>query len=161
MGLDLKLHRVKLSSKFSRGEMTAGGIWICHMLEDTYRPPPALKVPGQTCIPVGVYKVETTFSPKFGKPMPLVYNFVTADGRKLCISADGKHTFEGVRLHAGNKVDHTEGCPLTGSGYREFNAADGSLMCETSESVLAFNKLNALILAEEARKGQITLTVTV
>lgn len=156
--LDLKLHRVKLAAEYSRGEMSTGGSLICHMLEDTYRAPPAKKIPGKTCIPVGIYKVETTFSPKFGKPMPLVYNFLTADGRKLCVSADGSHVFEGVRLHAGNKVDHTEGCPLTGTSFVEF---DNGARCETRDSVLAFNKLNALILAEEARGGDVQLTITI
>lgn len=157
--LDLELKRVKLAKRYTRGQMYARGFFVCHMLEDTFRPSPEKKIPGETCIPVGVYNVEITDSPKFGRPMPLIWNVLTPDGRKLVVSADGSQKFEGVRLHSGVTIDHTEGCPLTGSSFVEF---DGGERCEMRDSRLAFTKLEKLIAEEQARPGgRIQLTVTV
>lgn len=157
--LELELKRVKLAKRFTRGMMYARGFFVCHMLEDTYRPPPEKKIPRETCIPVGVYNVEITHSPKFGRDMPLVWNHLTPDGRKLVMSADGTQVFEGIRLHAGNTIDHTEGCPLTGSSFVE--SADGET-CKVLDSLTAFGKLERMIAAELAKPGgRVQLTVSV
>lgn len=157
--LQLELRRVRRGKKFTRGQMYADGFFVCHMLEDTYRPPPEKKIPRETCIPVGVYNVEITHSPKFGRPMPLIWNKLTTDGRKLVVSADGSQVFEGVRFHAGNSTADTEGCPLTGSRYVE--SADGS-SCSVFDSTIAFNKLERLIAAELGKAdGRVRLTVSV
>lgn len=157
--LDLELKRVKLMKKYTRGMMYARGFFVCHMLEDTYRPPPEKKIARETCIPVGLYNVEITDSPKFGRPMPLVWNQLTKDGRKLVVSADGFQIFEGIRLHSGVTIDHTEGCPLTGSSFVEL---DGGERCEMRDSRVAFTKLETLIAEELARAaGRVQLRVTV
>lgn len=57
------------------------------------------KVYGHTAIPTGRYRVEITYSPRFKKYMPLVCEI---------------KGFSGVRLHAGNTPDDTEGCILFG-----------------------------------------------
>jgi len=60
---------------------------------------PARKVKGQTAIPTGTYEVHRTWSPKFNRLVPLV---------------DGVPGFAGVRIHAGNDAEDTEGCLLVG-----------------------------------------------
>ncbi len=97
-----KYHAEKTTSRlFVNGVMQSREI-----LEDAGRPL-GVKIPGQTPIPEGCYRVKITPSPKFGKPMLILYN-VAAD---LSISRHGVK-FTGVRVHAGNKVEHTDGCPL-------------------------------------------------
>ena len=58
-----------------------------------------VKVKGRTAIPIGVYVVERTHSPKYGRVMPQVL---------------GVKGFEGIRIHSGNTADDTMGCVLPG-----------------------------------------------
>lgn len=53
-------------------------------------------------IPVGLYDLDLTYSPKFKKELPLVHNTLVPGNR-------------GIRIHAGNTVDDTEGCILIGN----------------------------------------------
>ena len=53
-------------------------------------------------IPVGQYNVDITYSPKFKKKLPLVYGKTVSERR-------------GIRIHAGNTVNDTEGCILIGN----------------------------------------------
>lgn len=51
------------------------------------------------CIPLGFYKVAITMSPRFHRPLPLLY-YVPG--------------FEGIRIHPGSEPKHTAGCILVG-----------------------------------------------
>lgn len=57
------------------------------------------KVYGRTAIPFGKYEGQITYSPAFGRDLPLIKNV--------------PH-FSGIRIHAGNTAKHTEGCILVG-----------------------------------------------
>ena len=53
-------------------------------------------------VPVGQYDLDLTYSPKFKKKLPLVHNKSVSERR-------------GIRIHAGNTVNDTEGCILIGN----------------------------------------------
>ena len=53
-------------------------------------------------VPVGLYDIDLTYSPKFKKKLPLVHNKSVSERR-------------GIRIHAGNTVNDTEGCILIGN----------------------------------------------
>lgn len=81
------------------------GSLVCFILEDVVRevsgqPVEQWKVPGQTAIPAGTYKVETVASPRFG---PNTLTLVDVPG------------FSAIRIHGGNDADDTEGCLLPGT----------------------------------------------
>ncbi len=100
-----------------------------------------VKVPGETAIPAGRYELDITWSPKFKRDLPLIFNVTLPDGRRLVRSADGKVQFEGVRIHTGNDADDTEGCLITGR-VRHVD--------QVLESKLAFDPLFAKLVAAKA-----------
>lgn len=102
MNLTLKRYDLKPTRTF--GELLQGGRRLCYVLEDAVRqvngrPVSEWKVPGQTAIPTGLYRVTLENSPRFG-PDTLTVNGVPG--------------FVGIRIHAGNTEADTEGCPLLG-----------------------------------------------
>lgn len=59
----------------------------------------AQKMKGHTAIPEGTYPVLVTWSPRFKRWLPLL---------------QGVPGFDGIRIHAGNYPDDTQGCVLVG-----------------------------------------------
>jgi len=105
----------------------------CYTCEDVIRevegrPVAEWKIPGQTAIPEGQYRVAVTPSARFhGKLLPEV------------LHVPG---FAGIRLHPGNTSMDTEGCILPGL------ETDGTIV---TRSTLAFGVVYARI--DEALKG--------
>lgn len=79
------------------GELYIDNILECFTLEDI---PRTFKIPGKTAIPAGTYDIELTYSPRFKCTLPLLKNV---------------KGFEGIRIHAGNRAEDTEGCILVGA----------------------------------------------
>jgi len=88
------------------GEIIIDGAVFGYTIEDIGRPF-GIKIPAETCIFEGLYKVGYTDSPKFGRKMLQLY---TDDTTKEC--RHGGIVFTGIRVHGGETVAHTEGCPL-------------------------------------------------
>lgn len=117
------------------GEMYIGAERECFILEDVYRgDDPAMKVKGRTAIPCGRYRVRKTWSPRFRR---MVYEVEDVPG------------YSGIRIHAGNDADDTEGCLLTGQ-IRQHDRVE--------HSVLALQALEAKL---DKAQGDIWLTVKI
>lgn len=101
--MNLKLFRGKSSSKSTIGELFIDGVFECYVLEDVDRfleiQGEKSKILGETAIPRGKYSVVITYSNRFNQLMPLLLNVPN---------------YAGVRIHTGNKAEHTEGCILLG-----------------------------------------------
>lgn len=98
--MELLLARRGYSDKATEGDLFVMGPpdeFLCYTLEDVVRDGP--KVPGHTAIPAGRYRVVVTYSPRFREWMPLLKDVPG---------------FSGIRVHAGNDSDDTEGCILVG-----------------------------------------------
>lgn len=134
--MNLYLHRDTLLAGVTLGRMYVNGVYECEVLEDVHRGS-APKVPGATCIPNGRYRVSITHSPRFKRLLPLVHDVPG---------------FVGIRIHAGNTADDTEGCLLPGRRRGVLNGKDAVL-----ESTAAFNALYAKLLLA---KGEVWLTVS-
>lgn len=94
--MKLRLMRQKSTSKNTPGQLFIDNVFECFTLEDVVRNE---KIPGETAIPLGTYRVLLTYSPAFRKFLPLLM---------------GVPNFVGVRIHAGNTEADTEGCILVG-----------------------------------------------
>ena len=78
------------------GDLFIDGRRFCATLEDVER---ATKIPGETAIPPGAYRVVLEMSAKFGRELPEI---------------KGVPGFSEVKFHRGNTVRDTAGCPLVG-----------------------------------------------
>jgi hypothetical protein len=107
--MELELQRKVLSKHSTIGELyvldgAQRGKFECYILEDPMRevegePVEKWKVPGDTAIPVGRYRIVMTYSTRFQRILPLLM---------------GVPGFDGIRIHPGNAPADTEGCLLTG-----------------------------------------------
>jgi hypothetical protein len=92
------------------GELFLDGSFECYTCEDIVRPINQ-KIPGQTAIPTGSYRVVVDWSNRFQKNM---LHILDVPG------------FEGVRIHAGNSARDTDGCVLVGQTVDTVNASIGA-----------------------------------
>ncbi len=102
--MELTLTRTLKHKRYTQGTLSIEGEPFCQTLEPTWRDigweKPERKVEGQTAIPDGRYPLVVCPSPRFGgRWLPLLLHVPL---------------FEGVRIHAGNSVDDTQGCILVG-----------------------------------------------
>jgi hypothetical protein len=106
--MELTINRKVFNTEGDRatiGELLIDGEFFCYTLEDEVRAD-GVKVHGKTAIPIGEYSVEVTYSPRFKRDMPLIFNTP-----QKTVEKDGVK-FEGVRFHGGNDAEDSHGCPL-------------------------------------------------
>lgn len=72
------------------GSLYLNGAFICYTLENASK-----------AIPAGLYSIENSKSPKFGRELPLLFS-------------DKVHSRRGVRIHAGNTYQDSAACVLVG-----------------------------------------------
>ena len=90
-------------------------------------------------IPDGFYRLRMTYSPRFKEVLPLLdnvfgYAYKTMESSRLTERL-------GIRIHAGNSIEHTTGCILVGDAYRLENGSDAySLGCRDVEQRLCHSR---------------------
>ena len=142
--MKLVLTRKWFTASSSVGELSVDGVFECFTLEDAARAL-GVKLKGITCIPSGEYSVIITYSNRFAKDMPLIYNhmvdFSVMDGFGA--------KWEGIRIHSGNTDADTDGCVLVGRKKS---------LAAVSESRPAYASLFEKI-KEALRTDRVSLTV--
>lgn len=140
--MELVLKRYNFGEKSTLGKLFIGGVFFCYVLEDKVReienePVAKWKIPSQTAIPRGKYKVIIDFSSHFGTELP---HLLDVPG------------FDGVRIHWGNTDIDTEGCLLVGSSVVNEDFI--------SNSRATFNHLFDLMEASYERGEDISIEVS-
>lgn len=105
--IKLLLKRIARKPSYTIGKLFVDGVYFCDTLEDTDRLDKGMnldeikakKIPSQTAIPEGTYKVIVNTSPKFKRLLPRLVNVPG---------------YEGVLIHRGNTAADTAGCILVG-----------------------------------------------
>lgn len=119
--MKIKVDRIYKGESYTIGKMYLNGEYFCDTLEDAIRP---VKIPNETAIPAGTYKVEVTYSPRFKRNLPLLVDVPN---------------YTGIRIHNGSNKDHTSGCILVG-----FNTSKGILSDSRKTSDKLTNLLKSL-----------------
>lgn len=119
--MKIKVDRIYKGESYTIGKMYLNGEYFCDTLEDAIRP---VKIPNETAIPAGTYKVEVTYSPRFKRNLPLLVDVPN---------------YTGIRIHEGSNKDHTSGCILVG-----FNTSKGILSDSRKVSDQLTNLLESL-----------------
>lgn len=119
--MKIKVDRIYKGESYTIGKMYLNGEYFCDTLEDAIRP---VKIPNETAIPAGTYKVEVTYSPRFKRNLPLLVDVPN---------------YTGIRIHNGSNKDHTSGCILVG-----FNTSKGKLTDSRKTSDQLTEKLKSL-----------------
>lgn len=119
--MKIKVDRIYKGESYTIGKMYLNGEYFCDTLEDAIRP---VKIPNETAIPAGIYKVEVTYSPRFKRNLPLLVDVPN---------------YTGIRIHEGSNKDHTSGCILVG-----FNTSKGILSDSRKISDQLTEKLESL-----------------
>ena len=130
--MQLLLLREIFASQYTHGRLFVDNVFECYTLEDTDRhleDKRNTKVPHQTAIPVGEYKVIINKSRRFCRMMPLI-----------CDVPD----FDGIRIHSGNTADDTEGCILVGQ-----TRGNSTILSSRNAFTRLFTKM-----VEAQRKGE-------
>ena len=84
------LIRYTRTEKAILGSLYLNGAFICYTLENAVK-----------AIPAGLYSIENSKSPKFGRELPLLFS-------------DKVPSRRGVRIHAGNTYQDSAACVLVG-----------------------------------------------
>lgn len=140
--MKLTLKRIALRSTYTIGKLYIDDAYFCDTLEDTVRDinksgkfdNGEQKIKGKTAIPYGTYEIKWTYSPRFKKYTPQLMNVPS---------------FEGIRVHAGNTSDDTEGCLILGE-----NKQVGKVL----NSRATINKFYPII-KEACSNGKVTIEI--
>lgn len=101
-------------------------IFLCYTLEDPVREVEnqevkEWKIYGETAIPRGIYNLAYTYSNRF---MKYTIQLMNVPG------------FSGIRIHAGNKSNDTEGCILVGKEYMKDTVLKSKIAVNELENYL-------------------------
>jgi hypothetical protein len=131
----LKIIRKWISARTTIGELYINDSFFCYTLEDTVRAY-GIKVPRETAIPQGIYKVNVTRSTRFKRDLPMV--FTESNGYELI---NGGISFKGIRFHGGNTHKNTEGCILVAYNKIDSNTIQGTAERDLVKELSNFNSI--------------------
>lgn len=149
--MNLKLERRWPCPGYTIGRLSVDGTYFCDTLEDTVRDlGREAKVPGQTAIPAGTYRVAMDVaSPKYSNFAR--YPWAKPYGGRVPRLVGVPH-FEGILIHPGNTPADTAGCILVGR-----NRLKGHVLAST----VTWRRLMDEHLVPAARRGEeIYITVS-
>lgn len=130
--MNIEVKRIALKDTYTIGKLYIDGAYFCDTLEDKDRGLEDnmpiekimfLKKPHITAIPTGTYTVILNYSNRFKRIMPLVMNV---------------KGFAGIRIHAGNTSEDTDGCILVGE-----NKAKGKVLNSKETYNRLFEKMKS------------------
>ena len=115
--------------------------YFCDTLEPTWRDyvNGAYKVKGRSAIPEGRYAVVISYSPKFKQWLPILLG-----------GPEFNRKWQGIRIHAGNTSEDTEGCILVGK-----NREVGKVL----DSRIWVHRLKQKIVEAKAKGEAVWLTI--
>lgn len=131
--MELILERKELNTKTSIGNLTFNYLntnYSFYTLEDKDRnlnsgmplqDIQSIKIKGETAIPKGTYQVIWSFSNRFQRFMPELLNVPG---------------FSGIRIHAGNTEEDTDGCILLGKSKTKTSILSSKVAVKEFETVL-------------------------
>lgn len=143
--MDLLLYRKYPRPEYTISLFSIDGMYLCEMIEDTVRDlnkdgdlldDGETKIPKETAIPYGRYKIILSMSPKFKRILPLLIGV--------------KH-FTGIRIHKGRDAGSTEGCLIPG----ENKIKGGVINSEKFEMIIIERILEA-----EKRGEEVWINIT-
>lgn len=115
--MEILLKRIAKRDTYTIGRVFIDGVKFCDSIEDRDRGLTAamtdaeirrMKVKGQTAIPIGSYRVEQHYSPKFAKkPYGVRYKGIFP----ILKNVKG---YDGILIHPGTDENSTEGCIIVG-----------------------------------------------
>jgi hypothetical protein len=123
----IRLIREPSTEISTTGILLINGVFECWTIEDVVR---EQKLPGETAIPEGRYRVHVNESQRFKRLLPLL------------LSVPG---FSGVRIHPGNTAKDTEGCILPGTSRLQDFVGGSRVAFERM-----FNKIQSALARSEA-----------
>lgn len=134
--MEILVQRKAKKPGYTIGKMFVDGLYFCDTLEDEVRNLEVEdKIPGNTAIPEGRYKVIVNVSPKFKRELP---RLVDVPG------------FSGILIHRGNTSEDTSGCILVGE-----NKQKGRVINSTKYEL----NLTSLIKNEIEKGGEVWISV--
>ena len=110
--MEITSNRIVRTENSTISEVKINGVFQCFVLEDKDRglfsgmplvEIQQIKIHGKTAIPTGRYRVTISFSNRFKKYLPELHEV---------------KGFAGIRIHAGNTAEDTEGCLITGLSHK-------------------------------------------
>jgi hypothetical protein len=131
--MDILVARRPSSDGCTIGQLYINGKWQSWSLEDRVRSGP--KVPGETAIPAGRYRVSLFRSPHFETLVPLLHDVPG---------------FAAIEIHPGNTATDTRGCILVGFGLH------GAAL---TNSRLAFDAIVSMIAAAVERHEDVSIQI--
>lgn len=121
--MKIEVKRLYKKPAYTVGKLYIDGVYQCDTIEDRdrglsqdddLRLIDKVKIYGETAIPAGDYPVIVSYSPKFGKNLPLLEHVPC---------------FSGVRIHSGNTAKDSLGCIILGENKKVGQVINSRATC--------------------------------